>query len=86
MLFPAEATVQLQPGMDDLSLAIAFAPPARLTGDFVRFTVEAWLMWRSEESLQLVQPRGTRDPVSCVRGDPFDDLPYVRHVESITHA
>jgi predicted O-methyltransferase YrrM len=50
----AEATAEVTPGTDALS--IAFTPPAQLSGQFIYFTVEPWLIWRGEELLQLVQP------------------------------
>jgi hypothetical protein len=50
----ADATVPLAPGVENLS--IAFAPPAQLTGHFISFTVEPWLIWRGKEPLQLVGP------------------------------
>jgi predicted O-methyltransferase YrrM len=50
----AETTMQLAPGMSDLS--VAFTPSAQLTGQFVYYTVEPWLIWRGAEPLQLVQP------------------------------
>jgi len=53
---PAEATVQLQPDMTDLSIAVPFAPIAQLTGDYVSYTVEPWLMWRGAKPLQLIAP------------------------------
>lgn len=49
-----ETTADVAPGMDELS--VAFTPTAQLTGQFTSFTVEPWLIWRSTEPLQLVQP------------------------------
>ena len=50
----AETTAQVTPDMDQLS--ISFAEPAQLSGQFVVFEIEPWLIWRAEEPLQLVQP------------------------------
>jgi hypothetical protein len=48
----AEATVEVNAGTQ--SVDVPFAPPAQLTGQFLYFTVEPWLIWQGEEPLQLV--------------------------------
>lgn len=52
----AEATTELQPGLENQPVSIAFVPPAQLAGGCVYYTVEPWLIWHGEEPLQLLQP------------------------------
>jgi predicted O-methyltransferase YrrM len=50
----AEATAELTPTMEELS--IAFSEPPQIAGDFTTFRVEPWLIWRGDEPLQLTRP------------------------------
>jgi predicted O-methyltransferase YrrM len=61
---PASATTTLQPDMTpgmaadtaEVVIAIPFAAPAHVDGEFVYFTVEPWLIWQGSEPLQLLEP------------------------------